>query len=42
MHYKCLVTWVCRNVTQHVWQSRVETEHYSIAYFDRIAVFEVL
>ena len=26
----------------HVWQSRVEIEGYSVAYFDRIAVFEVL
>ena len=25
----------------HVWQSRVEVEGYSVAYFDRIAVFEV-
>ena len=26
----------------HVWQSRVEIEHYSVAYFDRIAAFEAL
>ena len=26
----------------HVWQSRVEIEGYSVAYFDRIAVFEAL
>ena len=26
----------------HLWQSRVEIEHYSIAYFDHITVFEVL
>ena len=25
---------------QHMWQSRVEIEGYSIAYFDRIAAFE--
>ena len=25
-----------------MWQSRVEIEHYSVAYFDRITVFEVL
>ena len=25
-----------------MWQSRVEIEHYSIAYFDRIAAFEAL
>ena len=25
-----------------VWQSRVEIEHYSVAYLDRITVFEVL
>ena len=24
----------------HMWQSRVEIEGYSVAYFDRIAVFE--
>ena len=26
----------------HVWQSRVEIEHYSVAYFNRIAAFEAL
>ena len=26
----------------HMWQSRVESEHYSVAYFDRIAAFEAL
>ena len=26
---------------KHLWQSRVEIEGYSVAYFDRIAVFEV-
>ena len=25
-----------------MWQSRVEIEHYSVAYFDRITAFEVL
>ena len=30
------------NGITHMWQSRVEIEHYSIAYFDRIAVFEAL
>ena len=25
-----------------MWQSRVGIEHYSVAYFDRIAAFEVL
>ena len=30
-------------VTEHyMWQSRVEIEHYSVAYFDHIAVFEAL
>ena len=24
----------------HMWQSRVDNEHYSIAYFDRIRVFK--
>ena len=27
---------------QYLWQSRVEIEHYSVAYFDRITVFEAL
>ena len=26
----------------YMWQSRVEIEHYSVAYFDCITVFEVL
>ena len=26
----------------HMWQSRVEIEHYSVTYFDRITTFEVL
>ena len=26
----------------HIWQSRVEIEHYSVAYFTRITVFEAL
>ena len=26
----------------HMWQSRVEIEHYSVAYFARIASFEAL
>ena len=26
----------------YMWQSRVEIEHYSVAYFDRIAAFEAL
>ena len=26
----------------HLWQSQVETKHYSIAYFDRDTAFEVL
>ena len=26
----------------YMWQSRVEIEHYSIAYFDRVTVFEAL
>ena len=25
----------------HMWQSRVKIEHYSIAYFDRVATFKV-
>ena len=26
----------------YVWQSQVEIEHYSVAYFERITVFEAL
>ena len=26
--------------TTYVWQSRVENEHYSVAYFDRVSAFE--
>ena len=26
----------------HLWQSRVEIEHYSVAYFYRITAFEAL
>ena len=26
----------------HVWQSQVETKHYSVAYFDCVAVFKEL
>ena len=26
----------------HMWQSRVEIEHYSIAYFDRVTMFKAL
>ena len=26
----------------HLWQSRVENERYSVAYFDRIRMFKVL
>ena len=26
----------------YMWQSRVEIEHYSVVYFDRITAFEVL
>ena len=30
------------DLLSHLWQFRVEIEGYSVAYFDRIAVFEVL
>ena len=41
------VTWTCggcrgSSAQLHMWQSRVEIEHYSVAYFDRIAAFEAL
>ena len=29
-------------IFMYMWQSRVEIEHYSVAYFDRITAFEVL
>ena len=29
-------------VKTYMWQSRVEIEHYSVAYFARIAAFEAL
>ena len=29
-------------IYMYMWQSRVEIEHYSVAYFDCITVFEVL
>ena len=30
------------HLCMHMWQSRVEIKHYSVAYFDRITVFEAL
>ena len=33
---------LCCNRLKHMWQSRVEIESYSVAYFGRIAVFEAL
>ena len=29
-------------VIANVWQSRVEIEHYSVAYFDRVTAFKAL
>ena len=29
-------------ITHYMWQSRVEIKDYSVVYFDRIAVFEML
>ena len=34
--------YICMYVCMHVWQSQVEIEHYSVAYFARIAAFKVL
>ena len=39
--------WAGRNIKKkrddvQLWQSRVEIKRYSVAYFDRIAAFEVL
>ena len=33
---------ICTSIRLHMWQFRVEIEHYSVAYFDRIATFEAL
>ena len=33
---------VMRAMRTHMWQSRVEIEYYSIAYFDRVTTFEAL
>ena len=36
----CVCVCVLRSVVYHIWQSRVEIESYSIAYFDRVAAFK--
>ena len=28
--------------SQYMWQSQIEIEHYSVAYFDRITAFKAL
>ena len=33
---------VMRAMRTHMWQSRVEIEYYSVAYFDRVTTFEAL
>ena len=33
---------MCVHVCTYMWQSRVEIEHYCVAYFDRITAFEAL
>ena len=40
----CVVTQkgYCSPENLHMWQSRVEIEHYSVAYFRRITAFEAL
>ena len=38
-HDGIMSTWELSHI--HMWQSRVEIEGYSVAYFDRIAAFEV-
>ena len=35
-------TYVHNYVYIYMWQSRVEIQHYSVAYFDRVIVFEAL
>ena len=43
-NYSCWVNlgvWF-RDLKHYVWQSRVEIKHYSVAYFDHFAEFEVL
>ena len=37
-----ITTKICDIVEMHMWQSRVEIKHYSVAYFARIASFEAL
>ena len=51
---KCERTWVLLTLSKsyfvrmafirylHMWQSRVEIKHYSVAYFDHVTVFEAL
>ena len=29
-------------ICQHMWQSRIEIEHYSVGYFERITEFDAL
>ena len=42
----CVCVWVgwlvCIGVKLCMWQSRVEIEHYSVAYFNHFTAFEVL
>ena len=33
---------LCKCVRSDMWQSQIEIEHYSVAYFGRITVFEAL
>ena len=38
--YMTVYVVLIENKLKHLWQSRVEIKDYSVAYFDRIAVFE--
>ena len=38
----CFVKTCTVKITNHMWQSQVEIEHYSVAYFNCITAFEAL
>ena len=48
MHmFACVNVHVCVQLhyiasNKHLWQSQVEIEHYSVAYFNRVTMFKVL
>ena len=44
LYIRYVLTCDCQHLTQqwHMWQSRVEIEHYSVVYFDRVTVLKAL